>query len=204
MKRLPLSLLFLLLGVILVFTACATIPSDNTATIQTTSDLIGIVDDTAYISLTGTIWGDSPNELWQNLLVLKRQGITKITLIVNSGGGSAFGCFAYCEMLDKAKDEGFYILGKAHGLVASAAVPIFAACSERIATPNTIFMVHKPPRIYADEDVCELFDMTDEIYVSLLAKYSDLEFEEADKKCNEFTWFSAKQAKRWGIVDRIE
>lgn len=49
-----------------------------------------------------------------------------------------------------------------------------------------------------------LHNMTQDQYVTALAKYTKLPKEEWLKKIEKDTWFSAEQAKEWGLVDRVD
>ncbi|KKL46643.1 hypothetical protein LCGC14_2343480, partial [marine sediment metagenome] len=112
----------------------------------------------------------------------------------------------------QAKKIGFEIIAHASGIVASAAVPVFAVCSKRYSAPGTIFMVHEtsiwkwPGRETASDirSQNELMGLIRERYLIKLENYSTLSKDEWGRMEGKTTWFSAEQAKEWGLVDEIE
>ncbi len=100
----------------------------------------------------------------------------------------------------------------ASGIVASAAVPVFAVSNRRLAAPGTIFMVHEtsvwkwPGRETASDirSQNKLMNLIRDRYIGKLVKYSKLSKKEWGELENKTTWFSAEKAKHWGIVDKIE
>jgi len=136
-----------------------------------------------------------------------------IDLNINSPGGSAFDGLSISDLIEKVQDSwGFTIRAHASGIIASAAVPIFAVCKERYATPGAIFMVHEaalwkwPGRETASDIRTQnlMMNMLQEQYTSYLVKNSKLSKERWDALQKETTWFTAEQAKDYGIVDEIE
>ncbi len=156
--------------------------------------------------------GDVTN-LWNDICVLtKSTNIRTVNLFINSPGGDAFSGLALADQIERAKREGFHIIAHASGIVASAAVPVFAVCDERLAAPGTIFMVHEtsiwkwPGRETASDIRSQnrLMNLLRERYIGKLAKYSKLDREEWEELEHNTTWFSAEKAKSYGLVDKIE
>ena len=95
---------------------------------------------------------------------------------------------------------------------ASATVPVFAVCNERLAAPGTIFMVHEasiwkwPGRETASDirSQNELMELLRNRYLDTLAQHSKRTFDEWADMERKTTWFSAEQAKSFGLVDKIE
>jgi len=150
---------------------------------------------------------------WNDLCVLEHETkIRTVNLFINSPGGDAFSGLALADQIERAKRKGFTIIAHASGIIASAAVPVFAVCSERLAAPGTVFMVHEaslwkwPGRETASDirSQNELMGLLRERYLTKLASNSKLSFDEWGDKEGCTTWFSAEQAKEWGLVDRIE
>ena len=135
-----------------------------------------------------------------------------IDININSPGGSAFDGLSISDLIVKYQDRGFTFRAHASGLIASAAVPIFAVCNERYATKGAIFMVHEaalfkwPGRETASDInaqnkmMCLLKDQ----YTSYLVNNSKLSKEKWDSMQKETTWFTATKAMEFGLVDSIE
>ena len=153
---------------------------------------------------------------WKNiqsdLSVLNEVGINKVVMKVFSGGGSAFAGMGIADSINQWKNRGMTIIGKAYGLIASATVPIFASCSERIASPSTLFMVHEAAMfkfftIESHSDINNqkiMLDKMQQKYCNILSQNSNKDIDfwmELEKKT---TWFDVDEAMEWGLVDKVE
>jgi len=136
-----------------------------------------------------------------------------VDLNINSPGGSAFDGLSISDLIVKAQDKwGFTIRAHASGIIASAAVPIFAVCKERYATEGAIFMVHEaalwkwPGRETASDIRTQnlMMNMLQDQYTSYLVNNSKLSKEKWNSLQKETTWFTTKQAMEFGLVDFIE
>ncbi len=151
--------------------------------------------------------------LWNELVVLENNTeIRDVNLFINSPGGDAFSGLALADQIERARRKGFKVTAHASGIIASAAVPVFAVCDVRLAAPGTIFMVHEaalwkwPGRETASDirSQNELMHLLRDRYIGKLVDNSKLnksKWEELEKKT---TWFSANKALDWGLVDSIE
>ena len=63
-----------------------------------------------------------------------------LNINISCPGGSVYSGFALYDLL---KNSPFRTVGKASGIVASMAVPIFLGCKEKLAYSNTTFMIHQ-------------------------------------------------------------
>ncbi len=172
-----------------------------------------IEGDTAYIGMFSAITMYDVSALWEDIIVIyQTTDVRKLEIAVNSPGGGAFDGLAIADNLERAKRMGFKITAIASGIVASAAVPIYAVASERVAAPSTIFMVHesalwKWPGRETHSDIISqtrLLKLLQTRYLTLLANHSYKSFDAWKALEKETTWFSAKQAMNWGLVDSIE
>ena len=135
-----------------------------------------------------------------------------IDLNINSPGGSAFDGLSISDLIIKYQAQGFTFRGHAAGIVASAAVPIFAVCNERYATEGAIFMVHEaalwkwPGRETASDIKTQSFmmDLLRDQYTSYLVNNSKLSTNKWNELQTKTTWFTTTQAKDFGLVDFIE
>ncbi|MEE9503312.1 MAG: ATP-dependent Clp protease proteolytic subunit, partial [Candidatus Aminicenantaceae bacterium] len=108
------------------------------------SNMSFIVKDEAFIKIFSSLTVGDVTRLWNDIWVLKMStNIRKVNLFINSPGGDAFSGLALADQIERAKKEGFHITAHASGIVASAAVPVFAVSNRRLAAPGTIFMIHE-------------------------------------------------------------
>ncbi len=177
------------------------------------SNISFIVKDEAFIKIFSSLTVGDVTRLWNDIWVLKKStNIRKVNLFINSPGGDAFSGLALADQLERAKRSGFHITAHASGIVASAAVPVFVVCNKRLAAPGTIFMVHEtsiwkwPGRETASDirSQNKLMTLIRDRYIGKLAKYTKLSKKEWGELEYKTTWFSAEQAKEWGLVDEIE
>lgn len=167
----------------------------------------------AFIKLFSGLSVSDVTRTWNDFIFLEyRTDIKEVHVFINSPGGDAFAGLALADQLERAKRKGFKITAHASGIIASAAVPVFAVCEKRFAAPGTIFMVHEaalwkwPGRETASDirSQNELMDLLRERYIKKLTANSKLDktkWEELEKKT---TWFSAEKAMDWGLVDAIQ
>jgi ATP-dependent Clp protease protease subunit len=179
----------------------------------TLSNISFIAKNEVFVKIFSSLTVEDVTHLWNDISVLeKTTDIRKLHLFINSPGGDAFSGLALADQIERAKREGFQITAHASGIIASAAVPVFAVCNNRLAAPGTIFMVHEtsiwkwPGRETASDirSQNELMDLIRDRYIGKLAKYSKLSKKEWGDMDHKTTWFSAEKAKHWGIVDKIE
>jgi ATP-dependent protease ClpP protease subunit len=177
------------------------------------SQLSFISKDKAFIKIFSGLSVADVTRLWNDFVVLEHNtNIRDVNLFINSPGGDAFSGLALADQIERARRKGFKITAHASGIIASAAVPVFAVCDVRLAAPGTIFMVHEaalwkwPGRETASDirSQNELMHLLRDRYIGKLvdnSKLSKTRWEELEKKT---TWFSADKALRWGLVDSIE
>ena len=169
--------------------------------------------DKAFIKIFSGLSVSDVTRLWNDLVFLENNtNIRDINIFINSPGGDAFSGLALADQIERAKRKGFRVTAHASGIIASAAVPVFAVCDYRLAAPGTIFMVHEaalwkwPGRETASDiqSQTELMQLLRERYVDKLATNSKLDKGKWEKLENKTTWFSAEKAMSWGLVDKIE
>jgi ATP-dependent protease ClpP protease subunit len=177
------------------------------------SQLSFISKDKAFVKIFSGLSVADVTRLWNDLCVLENNTeIRDVNLFINSPGGDAFSGLALADQIERARRKGFKITAHASGIIASAAVPVFAVCDVRLAAPGTIFMVHEaalwkwPGRETASDirSQNELMHLLRDRYIGKLAMYSKLDKTKWEMLENKTTWFSAEKAKDWGLVDSIE
>lgn len=177
------------------------------------SQLSFIANDKAFVKIFSGLSVADVTRLWNDLVYLENNTtIRDVNLFINSPGGDAFSGLALADQIERARRKGFKITAHASGIIASAAVPVFAVCDVRLAAPGTIFMVHEaalwkwPGRETASDiqSQNDLMILLRDRYIGKLVDNSNLDkdkWEELEKKT---TWFSASKALTWGLVDSIE
>jgi ATP-dependent Clp protease protease subunit len=177
------------------------------------SQLSFIANDKAFVKIFSGLSVADVTRLWNDLVYLENNTtIRDVNLFINSPGGDAFSGLALADQIERARRKGFKITAHASGIIASAAVPVFAVCDMRLAAPGTIFMVHEaalwkwPGRETASDiqSQNDLMILLRDRYIGKLVDNSNLDkdkWEELEKKT---TWFSASKALTWGLVDSIE
>lgn len=177
------------------------------------SQLSFISKDKAFVKIFSGLSVADVTRLWNDLCVLENNtDIRDVNLFINSPGGDAFSGLALADQIERARRKGFKITAHASGIIASAAVPVFAVCDVRLAAPGTIFMVHEaalwkwPGRETASDirSQNELMHLLRDRYIGKLAMNSKLDKAKWETLETKTTWFSAEKAKDWGLVDSIE
>lgn len=172
-----------------------------------------VIGGRAYLKIISGISSMDVASLWTDLRYFEDIAkVDEINVLIMSPGGEGFAGLAMADELSRSISRGIRVNCYASGLIASAAVPVFASGSYRVAAPGTIFMVHEPTMFkFISEEKrkdlktqSEMMEMLVDKYVSILAAHSKISKEEWEKKGLETTWFTAKQALEWGLVDKIE
>ena len=86
------------------------------------------------------------SSLWNDIVVPSNNtDIRNVNLFINSPGGDVFSGLALADQIERAKRKGFHITAHVTGIVAGAAVPVFAICEHRFAASGTILWFMRPP-----------------------------------------------------------
>ncbi len=179
------------------------------------SRMTTLMGDEAFIKIYSALTVSDVGNLANDVKYLsKMTDIRKITVFINSPGGDAFSGLALADHILKAKRLGFEVTMEASGIIASAAVPVFAVGTKgrRFAAPGTIFMVHEasiwkwPGRETASDirSQGKLMDLIRDRYIEKMSENTNLTTAEWEGLERSTTWFSAEEAKEWGLVDIIE
>jgi len=177
------------------------------------SQLSFISGKKAFVKIFAGLSVADVTRLWNDFIVLENDTeIRDVHIYINSPGGDAFSGLALADEIERAKAKGFTITAHASGIVASAAVPVFAVCNVRILAPGCILMVHEaalwkwPGRETASDirSQNELMVLLRERYIKTLVKNSNLSREKWEELEKKTTWFSAEQALAWGLADIVE
>lgn len=176
------------------------------------SNLCHITNGVGYRNIIGGLSVIDSLFIWRDLTILKEMfGINRVVVFINSGGGGASAGLAIADIIHSFVEQGMEIEGLANGMVASAAIPVFASCSKRIALRNCTFMVHKSKlfKYFSEESMDdlaaqqEMMQLIRDQYLGILADRSALSKDEWKDKILKTSWFTARQALKWGLVDEI-
>jgi ATP-dependent protease ClpP protease subunit len=177
------------------------------------SELSFVSKDKAFVKIFAELSVADVTRFWNDMVVLKVDyNIRDVDLFISSPGGDAFSGLALADEIERAERNGFRVTAHASGVIASAAVPVFAVCNLRLAAPGTIFMVHeaeiwKWPGQESASDISaqnELMQLLRDRYNVKLAAKTRLDKSKWEELQSKTTWFNAEKAREWGLVDRIE
>lgn len=165
--------------------------------------------NSAELILYGNIGSD---EYWDDISdkafkqdIANLGDVEKITLHINSPGGSVFSAVAIANTLKNHKAK---ITANIDGLAASAATIITSACDIVRMPKNALFMIHDPITFaYGNnQDMEKTVDLLNKVKESIIETYLgkvNTDRETLSKLMSEETWFAANEAKKYGFVDEI-
>lgn len=170
-----------------------------------------IYNDTIYIALT-SISSYQAEYLWSDFTLIRQEGFRKVVIYLNNPGGDAFAGTCLTDQIRMLKEAGVLVRMEAYGIVASAAIPVFVSANERIASRNTIFLIHPASLTkwgFFTETLKDLESQSQMIkmlrirYAKTVAEHSKLTVDEVVEMMSKDTWFSAEQAMEWGMIDEL-
>jgi ATP-dependent protease ClpP protease subunit len=177
------------------------------------TQLTALSHDKAFTKIFSGLSVSDVTRLWTDITyLLEMTDIREMHMFINSPGGDAFSGLALADIIINAQNRGLKIIAHANGIIASAAVPVFAVCEYRIAAPGTIFMVHeaalwKWPGRETSSDIRaqnELMVQLQNKYLGYLVRNSNLSLGAWIEKEKKTTWFNTERAMEWGLVDEID
>lgn len=167
----------------------------------------------AFIKIFSGLSVADVTRTWNDLLYLENETeIREVNIFIDSPGGDAFSGLALADQIEAFKKRGFRFIAHATGIVASAAVPVFAVCDETHATEATIFMVHEaalwkwPGRETASDirSQGKLMDLLQKLYLNKLVRHSNLKFEDWELLEARTSWFDVEKALEFDILDYVD
>jgi len=180
------------------------------------SQMSAIYGNKLYIKLFSGLSVADVTRAWSDMLIASEEhGFTKgseVHLFIDSPGGDAFSGLALADLIEFYQKQGWKFVAHGTGIIASAAVPIFAVCDETHATNATIFMVHEaalwkwPGRESASDIRAQgrLMDLLQGLYLDKLVRNSNLSMDAWQLLEAKTSWFSVEFAKEIGILDYID
>lgn len=160
------------------------------------------------IMLTGEINDDLANSVIAQLLFLASKDETKdISLYINSPGGSITAGMAIFDTMNFIKPDVSTICV---GMAASMAsfLLIGGKKEKRFALPNAEVMIHQPLGGVSGQTsdvliVAHRLENTRSKINKLMSELTGQELKQIIIDTERDTWFSAKEAKAYGIIDKI-
>lgn len=159
-------------------------------------------DATIHIYDQIGFWGINPDDVVDRIRDIKAK---KITLRVNSPGGSVFDGLAIMTLLAEHDAE---IVAKVDGLAASIASVILHAGNSIIMPENTRQMIHNPWVFTAGDSRqlrsdAELLDMLKEDILTTYRKNATATRAELSDLMDAETWLSAAKSKEVGLATEV-
>ncbi|MBO1416848.1 ATP-dependent Clp protease proteolytic subunit, partial [Streptomyces sp. FH025] len=150
---------------------------------------------------------DIANKITAQLLLLAADSDQDIYLYINSPGGSVTAGMAVYDTMHYIKND---VVTIAMGFCASMGQFLLTAGAKgkRFALPNTKILMHQPSaglagsasdvRIYAEQLVRTKRQMAE-----LIASHSGQDVEKIVKDSDRDRWFTAQEAKEYGLIDEV-
>jgi ATP-dependent Clp protease protease subunit len=160
------------------------------------------------IAITGPITEQTSVEVVRALLTMEAEDLKMpIVIFINTPGGSVYEAFAIYDVMKAIKPP---IVTVGIGKIMSAGVLLVSAGNKghRYATPNSYFMTHDmqchSSGTFQDTDAQHkhLIDMRDR-YLDIMAVETKMTLAVLKKKLLAEDYFTAKQAKKLGIIDFV-
>jgi len=165
--------------------------------------------DDGYVPLLGDIDDDVAKDFLRDFNYVSKFR-DKIVIIINSRGGEVFPGLLIFNTIKHAQRNGKVIIGEVRGLAASMAADILQACTRRIAYKMSRILIHVCGKAGLEGDLFKLEDEIAELKklnvmlrdeLALRTKKSPEEIEQKWERKD--LWFSAEQAKEFGLLDEI-
>lgn len=149
------------------------------------------------------LWGVTPKDFAAALKAVPTD--RNISLRINSPGGSVFDGFAIYNLIAERREK---VVTNVIGLAGSMASIVMLAGKRVIAAENATIMIHNPMAMAWGEsdEMRKMADLLDKLRGTLVNTYANKtgkKDEEIIEAMNATTWFTAKEAKDWGLVDEV-
>jgi ATP-dependent protease ClpP protease subunit len=176
------------------------------------SDSCGVLGDTAYITLSGSISAYRARDIWCDFKVIRHMGLKKAVIYMDNPGGAAFQGMGITDAIRTLVEDGIEVTMEGSGLIASAAIPVYLAASKRVASKNTIFLIHPAAiikwGIFSEtlkdlQSQTHMMTLLQEMYAEAVASRTNLSVEKVHDMMTKDSWFTADKAQEMGFVDEI-
>lgn len=150
-------------------------------------------------------WGISAADFIRDLKV-QDDGVSPITVAINSIGGELFDGFAIHNALQRLGER---VTARIDGACYSAASVIASGAQRADMADNALFMIHNPWTFAAgdSEELRKVADIMDQALEGIVASYQHRPLTIDDAELRRLiaaeTWLTAVEAKEMGFVDEI-
>lgn len=166
-----------------------------------------------YDKNTGEIWiYDVIGPTWAGMIdagsvlsALKAMDGRDVTLRVSSPGGSVWDAVDIYNAIERYSGK---VIAEVDALAASAASFLILAADEVRAAKNAMLMIHRAStltfgNVEDHQKTIEVLGKADNILVDMYKKKTSKPESEIVEKLNAETWFTAKEAMEFGLVDSL-
>jgi ATP-dependent Clp endopeptidase proteolytic subunit ClpP len=168
------------------------------------------------LTMKGILFLDSENVMKNSthycrkaLLEAEALGLKEMDIYINCPGGELWSFLALYETICLLKHRGMIVNTTVTGLAASGAALVLQAGTKRFATSNSSIMIHEAyfgleGKTGVNEESLKSFRRNEEVIFKVWADKMNLPVKELKEKIkNKDLWFSAKEAKKNGLIDKI-
>lgn len=193
-------------------------PEKQTANMYSADSMASFVDN--YFLSQRAIWIDTDIDTEMCSYAVRQLNLwidgTKLPvyIFINSPGGSTHVASAIVDTMKALEAAGSKVYTINVAMAASAAAIIYSAGTKgcRYSYPSARIMFHQGRYIGIDADInaedLEIYkrelEIANEMFTSLLVNASGMTLAEVKAMMSKDSYFSAKEAKKLGIVDKIQ
>lgn len=128
-----------------------------------------------------------------------------IKLYINSVGGEIFNAMNLVDVIEHSITP---VIGVGFGIIASAAFHIYIACHERIAFPNSVFLMHDGELSISNstskaKDIMKFFERMEDRIKHFVLRRTLIDEDYYDSHFNQEVYMYADEAKEKDIVFKI-
>jgi ATP-dependent Clp protease protease subunit len=165
------------------------------------------------IRFSGEIWDEDPTDLAPKLEYIKKRKLKTFRMYLNSPGGNVYSSMAIHDAIKELSKSGIKTECVVEGYAASAAsMIILQAFDKRYSRKNARLLIHEP-RQWSVFQVKKTSDMKDDL--KEMETLEKMIFDIMAPRCNKTpkelkktierkeTWFSAEEAKDFGLIDKV-
>ena len=154
---------------------------------------------------------DESERVAREIILLEASSGDPIHVILNSVGGDVYAGLLIHETLRHAAEAGLRIVMETRGLAASMGAIVLQAASPgcRIATKNSRFLIHEVSsvswgKVSEQKEQVEELDRVNDLLKGILAERCGKARAEIETVWHKKdVWFSAQEAKNFGLVDEV-
>jgi len=161
------------------------------------------------ILLTGEVGLSMAKDVVKELLYVALKSREPLKVILNSVGGEVYAGLLIYNTIEDLVRQGLEIIVEARGLAASMACIILQAGSRRIGTRTTRFLIHEVSswdwgKVTEMEEKVQEVRKVNDMLRDIIASRSGKSKEEIDQLwTKKDVWYSAEEAKDFGLIDEV-